>query len=149
MYLKEVIIVGFIALGIILFNFGVKFYYIFKRGYRISNLIIVKLIIRTICISSFIGVLILGFSPKNRFSSQTQFDTIYFGLNVQNNRGKLELDEIPRQKMLEFITLDGSKKMALVINLSDPQIYYLAIPPTTSSAFRNLIQSKYLILKSN
>jgi hypothetical protein len=149
MYLKEAIIVGFIALGIILFNFGIKFYYIFKRGYRISNLIIIKLVIRTICISSFIGVLILGFSPKDKFSSHSQFDSIYIGLSVQIDRGKLELDQISRQKIEEFIKLNSTKKIGLVIYKANPKMYYLVIPPTTSAAFGNLIQSKNLILDAN
>jgi len=146
MYLKEAIIVGFIALGIILFNFGIKFYYIFKRGYRISNLIIIKLVIRTICICLFVGVLIIGFTNKSSFSTKGDFVNLHIVLPMQKENAKFEIDEISKQKIEEVIKIYKFNKIGLVTYSSDLNKYFLAIPPTTKSVFSNLSQSKNLIL---
>jgi len=146
MYLKEAIIVGFIALGIILFNFGIKFYYIFKRGYRISNLIIIKLVIRMIGICCFVGILILGFNNNNRFSTKGNSANLYLVLPLKNGNSSVEIDEISKQKIEEVLKLDKFDKIGLVNFSSDVNKYYLAIPPTTISVFTNLVQSKNLNL---
>jgi len=149
MYLKEAIIVGFIALGIILFNFGIKFYYIFKRGYRISNLIILKLISRSICICCFVGILILGFNTKSNITVNTKGDVLFFTLPLQKESAKFEMDAISKQKIAELIKLYKYKKIGLIGFRVDINKYYLAIPPTTQSVFTNLVESKYLMLDSS
>jgi hypothetical protein len=149
MYLKEAIIVGFIALGIILFNFGIKFYYIFKRGYRISNLIIIKLISRAICTSCFVGILILGFNTKSNITVNTKGDVLFFTLPLQKENAKFEIDDISKQKIAELIKLYKYKKIGLIGFRVDVNKYYLAIPPTTQSVFLNLVESKYLMLDAS
>ena len=146
MYLKEAIIVGFIALGIILFNFGIKFYYIFKRGYRISNLIILKLISRSICICCFVGILILGFKTKSNISENRNGDNLFFKLTLKKENVKFEIDAISKQKITEIVKQSKYKKLGLIGIKADVKKYYLAIPSTTQSVFLNLVESKNLML---
>ncbi len=144
MYLKEVIVISFIALLLLLLNLIVKYYFIFKRGYRISNLILIKLMIRTMSIIFFSVILILGLG--NAYSKDNKDDgpCINYILSIKTSENNIVLEKSTISKISELVNSQIKLKASFLIHISNKNKYYLALPSTSKSTFLNLIQSPNL-----
>ena len=154
MYLKEVIVISFIALLLLLLNLIVKYYFIFKRGYRISNLILIKLMIRTMSIIFFTVILILGLGNVNSKNNKDDVSCINYILSIKTSDNNIVLEKSTISKISELVNSQNKLKASFLIHISNKNKYYLALPSTSKSTFLNLIQSPNLhfdiaTLKSN
>lgn len=154
MYLKEVIVISFIALLLLLLNLIVKYYFIFKRGYRISNLILIKLMIRTMSIIFFTVILILGLGNINSKNNKDDVSCVNYILSIKTSDNNIVLEKSTISKISELVNSQNKLKASFLIHISNKNKYYLALPSTSKSTFLNLIQSPNLhfdiaTLKSN
>lgn len=154
MYLKEVIVISFIALLLLLLNLIVKYYFIFKRGYRISNLILIKLMIRTMSIIFFTVILILGLGNVNSKNNKDDVSCVNYILSIKTSDNNIVLEKSTISKISELVNSQNKLKASFLIHISNKNKYYLALPSTSKSTFLNLIQSPNLhfdiaTLKSN
>ncbi len=140
MYLKEALFISFLALFILIFNLGVKYYYIYKRGYRISNLVIVKLLIRSVSIFCLTSILVLGLYSQNKPQNFDSKNTIFVLSNdLLNGKNYIGLAEI--SKITEAMKSVSQSRIGLVIYHARQHLYYQIIPTTSKSTFLNLIES--------
>jgi len=142
MYLNEVIIISFISLASLLFNLVFKYYYIFKRGYRISNLIVVKLVIRALSIILLAVVLGLGFD-KYILQIEHENNIVNYILPI-SSRGRYNLDKAMISKINELSENQKEPKAGLLIHDVESDKYFLAIPSTSVITFLSLIRSENL-----
>ncbi len=144
MYLKEVIVISFIALLLLLLNLIVKYYFIFKRGYRISNLILIKLMIRTMSIIFFSVILILGLDNAYSKDNKDDGSCINYILSIKTSENNIVLEKSTISKISELVNSQIKLKASFLIHISNKNKYYLALPSTSKSTFLNLIQSPNL-----
>jgi hypothetical protein len=144
MYLKEVIVISFIALLLLLLNLIVKYYFIFKRGYRISNLILIKFMIRTMSIIFFTVILILGLGNVNSKNNKDDVSCINYILSIKTSDNNIVLEKSTISKVSELVNSQNKLKASFLIHISNKNKYYLALPSTSKSTFLNLIQSPNL-----
>ena len=144
MYLKEVIVISFIALFLLLLNLIVKYYFVFKRGYRISNLILIKLMIRTMSIIFFSVILILGLDNAYSKVNIDDGSCINYILSIKTSENNIVLEKSTISKISELVNSQIKLKASFLIHISNKNKYYLALPSTSKSTFLNLIQSPNL-----
>ena len=144
MYLKEVIVISFIALFLLLLNLIVKYYFVFKRGYRISNLILIKLMIRTMSIIFFSVILILGLDNANSKNNNDDGSCINYILSIKTSENNILLEKSTISKISDLVNSQIKLKASFLIHISNKNKYYLALPSTSKSTFLNLIQSPNL-----
>lgn len=143
MYLKEVVVISFLALVLSLLNLIVKYYFIYKRGYRISNLILIKLAIRFFSIICFSCILILGLgsSSSNNKKNLNGFNYI---LTVKSFENNIVLEKALIIKISELVNSQNENKASLLIQILDSNKLYVAIPSTSRITFLSLIHSTNL-----
>ena len=127
MYLKEVIVISFIALLLLLLNLIVKYYFIFKRGYRISNLILIKLMIRTISIIFFSVILILGLGNAYSKDNKDDGSCINYILSIKTSENNIVLEKSTISKISELVNSQIKLKASFLIHISNKNKYYIPI----------------------
>lgn len=140
MYLKEVILIGILGLLLLLMNVVFKYYAIYKKGYRISNLIIIKLLIRVLIVFSLIGILSYELD-STRSSLVDGKKNLIFIVQSLDVKGNIILDDVIKNEIQENLNLKSNLKFGMVYLNSrgdDPKIL---IPLTTKDAFLNIIKS--------
>lgn len=143
MYLKEVIFLGLLALMLLFLNLIAKYYYIFKRGYRISNLILIKLTIRAFSIISFSIMFIWGLDNFN-LNIKNNPDYVNYIISVKSTDNNIVLDKNDIINISDLVNSQKEFKASLLIHIEESNKYYLAIPSTSSITFLNLLQSSNL-----
>ena len=143
MYLNEVTLLSFIALALLLLNLAFKYYYIFKRGYSISNLVLIKLGNRILTILTFTILIYLGIENKNH-SFKSPVNTVEYILPIKSFNSIVNLETATIIKFSEQVNIQKEEKGSLIIHISDTNLYYLAIPSTSKITLLNLLQSSNL-----
>ncbi len=148
MYLKEVILTGVFGLFLLLVNVFFKYYIIHKKGYRISNLIIVKLSIRTLIVFFLVSVLLYELE-NSRISPVGYSTNLVLMVKSKDLTNKSISDDLFKNQIHELLDSKTFSKVGLicfdVIGDSARNI----IPITSKEAFLNIIESSDFSIVKN
>lgn len=142
MYLNEVTIGGLISIFILLMNVALRYYVVFQKGVRISNLVIVKLFLRASILLCLI--LILLASANHRDNIKTRFESsLILYLSIPENQNKLIFTESTISKLTEIANAAKNEKIGLVILNANKNLGRVIIPTTNKRRFINLLRTEY------
>ena len=127
---------------ILVMNVALRYYVVFQKGVRISNLVIVKLFLRVFILLCLILIL----SPISKYGNnlKTKSDrNLILYLSISVNQNKLIFTESIRTKLIEIATAAKNEKIGLLILNSNKNLGHFIIPPTKKTTFINLLRTEY------
>lgn len=123
-------------------NVALKYIIVFQKGVRISNLVIVKLFLRSFILLSLILIVLSSSKERNILKTKGESNLIlYFStLEVQN---KFIFSESSRIKLMEIANEAQYEKIGLVILNTNNNLGHFIIPATQKATFINLLRTEY------
>lgn len=145
MHLNQVVFIGVLALSLLLFNLIQKYYNIYKKNYRISNLIILKLLLRMVLVVILTLTLYHAYTIDDNANKWGGKNLIFLIPKSPNN----EISEDLRMQVNEISNSDYFNKIGLA-RLSEDKLRVMKIIPSTSKdVFFTLFNSPNLDLIVN
>jgi hypothetical protein len=142
LHLNEVIIGGLITVFILLMNVALKYYTIYRKGLRISNLVVVKFTLRLIILSCLILIILFSLQDKSNLKRNSDAN-LFLYLSISENQNKSILNESTTSKLVEIATISDNENIGFVFLDSNKKIGHVLIPTTKKSTFINLIRNNY------
>lgn len=127
---------------ILVMNVALRYYVVFQKGVRISNLVIVKLFLRVFILLCLILIL----SPISNYGSNLKTKrerNLILYLSISVNQNKLIFTESIRTKLIEIASAAKNDKIGLLILNSNKDLGHFIIPTTKKTTFINLFRTEY------
>lgn len=145
MHLNQVVFIGVLALSLLLFNLIQKYYNIHKKNYRISNLIILKLLLRMVLVVILTLTLYHEYTIDENANKWGGKNLVFLIPKSTIN----ELSEDLRIQVNDIANSDYFNKIGLA-RLSDDNLQVMKVIPSTSKdVFFTLFSSPNLELTVN
>jgi hypothetical protein len=145
MHLNQVVFIGILALSILLFNLIQKYIHVRKRRYRISNLIILKFLLRTSLLFLLALILYHEYNFENKSNKSLGKNLVF--LIPESSKNEISADL--RIQMNEIANSDFFESFGLA-RLSDDKIRLMKVIPNTSKeVFFSLLNSPNLELNGD
>lgn len=142
MHLNQVVIIGVLALSLLLFNLIQKYYNIYRKNYRISNLIILKLLLRMVLVVILTLTLYHEYTIDENTNKWDGKNLVFLIPKSTIN----ELSEDVRIQVNDIANSDYFNKIGLA-RLSDDKLQVMKVIPSTSKdVFFTLFNSPNLEL---
>ena len=127
---------------ILVMNVARRYYIVFKKGVRISNLVIVKLFLRAIVLLCLILLVSPLSTYRNNVNAKIEHNLILY-LIISENQNKLIFTESTFTKLIEIANDAKNEKIGLLILNSNKNLGHFIIPTTRKSTFINLLRTEY------
>lgn len=145
MHLNQVVFIGVLALSLLLINLIQKYYNIYKKNYRISNLIILKLLLRMVLVVILTLTLYHEYTIDENANKRGGKNLVFLIPKSTIN----ELSEDLRIQVNDIANSDYFNKIGLA-RLSDDKLQVMKVIPSTSKdVFFTLFSSPNLELTIN
>lgn len=145
MHLNQVVFIGILALSILLFNLIQKYVNIYRRKYQISNLVILKLLLRIVLVFVLTLILYQEFNVELKVNKWAGKNLVFLIPNAAKN----EISEELQIQLSEIANSDNFDKIGLA-RLSDDKLHVMKVIPSTSKeVFFSLLNSPNLDFIAN
>jgi len=145
MHLNQVIFIGILALSILLFNLIQKYILVRRSNYRISNLIIVKFLLRTILVSLMAFILYHEYNVDNKSEKWAGKNLVFLIPELS----KSEISADLRIKMNDIANSEYFDRIGLARLSEDKSRLMKVIPSTSKEVLYSLFNSKNLKLNGD
>ena len=129
-------------------NLALRYYVVFQKGARISNLVIVKMFLRTLILLCLILVVLSSSEDRSSLKARSESNLILY-LTILENQNKLIFTESTRFKLIEIANAAKIEKIGLVILNTNRNLGNFIIPTTNKRRFINLLRTEYFKNRSD
>jgi hypothetical protein len=145
MHLNQVVFIGILALSILLFNLIQKYIHVRRSNYRISNLIIVKFLMRTSLLFLMAFILYHEYNVDNKSNKWAGKNLIF--LIPESTKSEISADL--RIRMNDIANSEYFERIGLARLSEDKLRLMKVIPSTSKEVFYSLFNSPNLELNGD